>query len=214
MTARTTVHLLRHGEVYNPTKVLYGRLPGFRLSEDGRQMALNAAIHLAGRDVTYLVSSPLQRAQETAAPLAAEFGLPIATDERLIEAANAFQGKRVTGEGGVLKQPSSWLLYRNPFKPSWGEPYDQVARRMFAAALRARDQAEGHEAVCVSHQLPIVCLRRFAEGQRLWHDPRKRQCSLGSITSLVFAGDDIVEVGYAEPSGATPNDLADQHAGT
>ncbi|MCW2522745.1 MAG: hypothetical protein JWO63_1080 [Frankiales bacterium] len=213
MTATTTVHLLRHGEVYNPEKVLYGRLPGFRLSEAGRQMAVNAAAHLAGRDVSYLASSPLQRALETAAPLSAEFGLEIAVDERLVEAANAFQGKRVTGQGGVLKRPSSWPRYRNPFRPSWGEPYRQVAQRMYAAALRARDLAEGHEAVCVSHQLPIVCLRRFVEGQRLWHDPRKRQCSLGSVTSLVFRGDDLVEVQYAEPSGTTPNAIADQRPG-
>jgi broad specificity phosphatase PhoE len=211
---RTAVHLLRHGEVFNPDKVLYGRLPGFRLSEAGRQMSVNAAKHLVDHDVVQLFSSPLQRAQETAAPLAVEFGLPVLTDERLIEAANAFQGKRVTGEGGVLKRPSSWLLYRNPFRPSWGEPYQQIAQRMLAAALRARDLAEGHEAVCVSHQLPIVCLRRQVEAQHLWHDPRKRRCSLGSLTSFVFEGEEIVEVDYAEPSGTTPNDVAYQQGGS
>jgi broad specificity phosphatase PhoE len=84
---------------------------------------------------------------------------------------------------------------------------------MLAAALKARDRAEGHEAVCVSHQLPIVCLRRYVQGQRLWHDPRKRQCSLASITSLVFNGDEVVRVDYVEPSGSTPNDLARQQAG-
>ena len=208
------VHLLRHGEVFNPDKVLYGRLPGFRLSEAGRQMAVTAADALAGRNITYLVASPLQRAQETAEPLAATFDLPIATDDRLTEAANVFQGKRVTGPEGVLKKPSSWRYYRNPLRPSWGEPYEQVAQRMFAAALRARDLADGGEAVCVSHQLPIVCVRRYVEGQRLWHDPRKRQCSLASITSLVFEGDTVVRVDYLEPVGATPNDMTKQQAGS
>jgi broad specificity phosphatase PhoE len=207
---RTTVHLLRHGEVFNPDKILYGRLPGFRLSEVGQQMAVNAADWLTGRDVTYLVTSPLQRARETAEPIGSAFGLPVATDDRLVEAGNSFQGKRVTGPGGVLKQPSNWVRYRNPFRPSWGEPYRQVALRMYAAALKARDLAEGHEAVCVSHQLPIVCLRRYVERQHLWHDPRKRQCSLASITSLVFEGDDVVRVHYAEPSGTSSNDVTQQ----
>jgi broad specificity phosphatase PhoE len=211
--SRTTVHFLRHGEVFNPDKLLYGRLEGFRLSEAGVEMAKLAAKHLSGRDVTYLVSSPLLRAQQTAAPVAEEFGLEIATDDRLTEAGNAFEGKRVLGEGGVLKHPSSWLLFRNPFRPSWGEPYTQVAQRMFAAALKARDQAEGHEAVCVSHQMPIVCLRRYAEGRKLWHDPRKRQCSLASITSLVFSDDEVVRVDYAEPAGTTPNIMSKQPPG-
>ncbi|MCW2541410.1 MAG: putative proteinB [Frankiales bacterium] len=200
----TTVHLLRHGEVFNPDKILYGRLPGYRLSGAGETMAERAAKFLAERDVTYLVSSPLERAQQTAEPLAEVFGLTVATDPRLIEAANSFEGERV-GAGGVLAQPRNWVRYRNPFRPSWGEPYRQVALRMLAAALTARDAADGHEAVCVSHQLPIVCLRRYVERQHLWHDPRRRRCSLASITSLVFDGDDVVRVDYAEPSGQTSN---------
>ncbi|CAN5442459.1 histidine phosphatase family protein [soil metagenome] len=210
---RTTVHVLRHGEVFNPDRVLYGRLPGFRLSEAGRAMASTAARSLAGRDVTYLVSSPLLRAQETAGPLSEQFGLTIATDDRLIEAANAFEGKRVTGPGGVLKHPRSWPLFRNPFRPSWGEPYHQIADRMFAAVVKARDEAAGHEAVCVSHQLPIVCLRRQAEHLHLWHDPRSRRCSLASITSLVFEDDEVVRVDYAEPAGTTSNSVADSAGG-
>jgi broad specificity phosphatase PhoE len=211
--SRTVVHLLRHGEVFNPDKILYGRLPGFRLSEAGQAMAKRAAAYLAGHDVTYLVSSPMERAQQTAAPIAAEFGLQIATDEGLNEATNAFQGSRVAGPGGVLKRPASWPLFRNPVRPSWGEPYQQVADRMLAAALRARQQAEGHEAVCVSHQLPIVCLRRYAEGKRLFHDPRRRQCSLASITSLTFEDDRIVAVSYAEPAGSTSNRIEQQPPG-
>jgi broad specificity phosphatase PhoE len=212
-TSRTTVHLLRHGEVFNPDRVLYGRLPGFRLSEAGETMADQAAEYLAGRDVTYLVSSPLERAQQTARPIAAEFGLDVAVDEDLIEAANAFEGRRVAGRGGVLKYPSSWSKFRNPTRPSWGEPYQQILERMLAAAQRARKQAEGHEAVCVSHQLPIVCLRRYAEGKRLFHDPRRRQCALASLTSLTFEDERIVGVAYAEPAGATPNRLEEQPPG-
>jgi broad specificity phosphatase PhoE len=209
----TTVHFVRHGEVHNPAKILYGRLPGFRLSDAGVLMAEAAASHLAGHDVVYLASSPMQRAQETARPLAAMFGLEAHTDDRLLEATNAFEGKRLYGQGSVLRHPANWPLFRNPLKPSWGEPYEQIAQRMFAAALGARDQAAGHEAVCVSHQLPIVCLRRYVQGDKLWHDPRKRQCALASITSLVFADDQVVRVDYVEPVGSTPNDMAEQPSG-
>lgn len=89
----TVVHLMRHGEVANPDGVLYGRLPGYHLSELGRQMAERVAEHLAERDVTHVVASPLERAQETATPIAKAHGLDLDTDGRLIEADNVFQGK-------------------------------------------------------------------------------------------------------------------------
>ena len=119
----TTVHLLRHGEVQNPDAILYGRLPGFGLSELGVEMARRVAASLAGRDITYLASSPLERAQQTAAPAVESLGLDVVLDERLIEAANAFEGKRFGVGDGSLRRPSAWRLLYNPFRPSWGEPY-------------------------------------------------------------------------------------------
>jgi broad specificity phosphatase PhoE len=198
---RTVVHLLRHGEVYNPAAVLYGRLPGFRLSDAGVGMAKLAAAALAGRDVTYLVSSPLERAQQTAEPIAAEFGLAVAIDDRLIESENLFQGRTVEWGPGAFKHPDLWRYLYNPLRPSWGEPYAQIATRMMGAALAARDAAEGHEAVCVSHQLPIWILRRYAERRALYHRPDKRQCGLASLTSLTWYDDRLVSVTYSEPAG-------------
>jgi broad specificity phosphatase PhoE len=195
------VHLVRHGEVDNPEGVLYGRLPGFGLSEAGRLMAKAAADYLAGRDVTVLRSSPLQRALETAEPIAAEFGLPVKGDERLIEPWNHFEGMRFGVGDGALRQPRHWIYLRNPFRPSWGEPYREVAARMLAAVKDAALEADGHEAVCVSHQLPIWVTRRLVEGRPMWHDPRRRQCALGSVTSLTFSDGKISSVRYAEPSG-------------
>jgi len=89
---KTIVHLLRHGEVHNPEGVLYGQLPGYHLSDDGRVMAEAAAKWLAERDVTVLCSSPMERAQETAEPIAAALGLPVGIDERLIEGDNHASG--------------------------------------------------------------------------------------------------------------------------
>jgi broad specificity phosphatase PhoE len=203
VTTTTTVHLVRHGEVENPTGVLYGRMPGFVLSELGKRQALVVAEHLAGNDITHVVASPLERAQQTAAPITDSHRLTLETDDRLIEAANAFEGLRVAVGDGALRSPRYWPRLRNPFLPSWGEPYMQIARRMLAAAYRARARAEGHEAVCVSHQLPIWTLRRFLEGKRLWHDPRRRQCSLASLTSLLFTDERLVAIRYTEPAGAS-----------
>jgi broad specificity phosphatase PhoE len=204
----TVVHVVRHGEVYNPNRVLYGRLPGFTLSDRGLEQAELTATDLAARPIGYLVSSPLERAQQTAQPLADKLGLTVAIDYDLIEAANRLEGKPVAGGQGLFSDPSNLKYYRNPFKPSWGEPYTEIAARMVTAVNRARVEAEalgdGVEAACVSHQLPIVALRRFVEGQRLFHDPRKRQCGLASVTSLTFDGEVVVRVDYAEPAGATP----------
>jgi broad specificity phosphatase PhoE len=196
----TVVHVLRHGEVDNPTGVLYGRLPGFRLSPLGVEMAQAAADSLRGHDVTHLVSSPLERALQTAEPFAALFGLPVETDERLLESLNFFEGKRVGVGDGVLRQPKYWVQLRNPFTPSWGEPYRVIAARMYSALLAARAAAEGHEALVVSHQLPIWTLRRHLESKRLWHDPRRRRCALASLTSFHFDGVHLADITYSEPA--------------
>ena len=200
----TTVHMLRHGEVYNPTHVMYGRLPDFHLSDRGRGMAERVAKKLLDRDITHLVSSPLERAQETSAPLAAALGLSVHVDDRLLEAENSFQGQPFGPGDRAWAHPTAWPRLRNPFRPSWGEPYGQIAARMLAAAWAARDAAEGHEAVCVSHQLPIWTLRRLVERKPLSHVPTHRQCGLASLTSLTFDGNRVVRVAYSEPAGPEP----------
>lgn len=201
MTIRTIVHLMRHGEVHNPEGVLYGRLPDYHLSDLGKQMAERVAEALTGRDVTHLVASPLERAQETAQPAAKAFKLDITTDPRVIEAGNQFEGKTFGVGDGALKRPQNWWLLRNPLKPSWGEPYVEIAARMQAAIADARDAARGHEALIVSHQLPVWTARMALEGRHYFHDPRKRLCSLASLTSVTFEEDRFVSLSYTEPAG-------------
>jgi broad specificity phosphatase PhoE len=198
----TVVHLLRHGEVSNPDGILYGRLPGFHLSEEGRLMAKAAAGFLAGRDVAVLVTSPLERAQETAAPLAAQFGLAARVDGRLIEPWSHFEGTRFGVGDGALRRPANWWYLRNPFRPSWGEPYPAVATRMRAAMATAAAAAPGREAVCVSHQLPIWVTRLAAEGRHLWHHPGHRICALASVTSFSYLDGQFTLISYTEPAGA------------
>ncbi|WP_141362300.1 histidine phosphatase family protein [Glutamicibacter uratoxydans] len=203
----STVHLLRHGEVHNPDRVLYGRIPGFGLSDLGFKMAEGAGAYFAkhqerGGRIVRLVASPLIRAQQTAAPTGQALELPILTDDRVIEAENKLQG--LSNVATHLKKPEYWPLLVNPLKPSWGEPYkQQVARMREAMDFHRHEAVQEHgpdaEVVIVSHQLPIWVTRRDAEGKPLWHDPRKRECTLGSITSFDFEGDKLVSVRYTEP---------------
>ena len=201
MTEVTRVHLLRHGEVFNPLRVLYGRLPGFGLSETGERMAEMAAKALAGRDVVELRSSPLERAVQTAQPLIETFGAPFITDDRLIESENYFEGRSVADGWRSFTDREALRYLRNPFEPSWGEPYAHTAARMLDAVTDVRDAVRGHEAVLVSHQLPIYVLRRFVEGRHLWHRPDRRQCGLASLTSLTWEDGRLVAVTYSEPAG-------------
>lgn len=189
------IHLVRHGEVFNPNHVLYGRIPGFGLSELGHKMAKESADSMADHPVTRLYASPLQRTQESAAPWSAGFGMPITTDERLIEPWNDFEGTAGFG-ARVLRSPKFWPKLRNPFQPSWGEPYAQIAERMLAVIEDAWKATESGEVTLVSHQLPIWTVHRRLAGERLFHDPRKRRCALSSITTLVR--DDSAPLGFAE----------------
>jgi broad specificity phosphatase PhoE len=198
MAEITVVHLLRHGEVHNPNHVLYGRLPGYHLSANGRMMADAAADYFDGRPVAAVFASPLERAQETAQPVAERLNLPIVTDDRLIESGNVLEGKSVS-LASLAVNPANWKYLWNPVRPSWGEPYTEVVVRVRQVIDRARDAARGSEAVCVSHQLPIWVSRLAAEHRRLWHNPNTRQCALGSVTSLSFDGDELTGVSYAVP---------------
>nr|WP_208402684.1 histidine phosphatase family protein [Lysinibacter cavernae] len=195
------MHLVRHGEVHNPDGVLYGRIPGFHLSELGEQMAVAAADDLAtrGRNITTLLASPLQRAQESAAPISKALNLPIITEHRVIEPTNSFEGLPNHGKEAAFRKPRYWHRFWNPFRPSWGEPYRSVAGRMRAAMDDAWENSEG-DIVVVSHQSPIWMAHLDIAGKRLFHDPRTRRCDLSSITSFEKQSGTWVEVGYANPA--------------
>lgn len=204
MLALVRVHLVRHGQVENPNHILYGRQPGWSLSALGHRMAQRIADWSAPLELGALLVSPLQRAQETAAPIAELHKVKIITEERLIEAANVFEGKPFGVGDGVFKHPGAWRHLFNPWRPSWGEPYVDQINRMLASVFAAREAALSAgraEAICVSHQLPIWILRSYIEGRWLIHDPRRRECSLCSVTTIHFDGDGmIVGTSYQEPA--------------
>ena len=201
----TVIHLLRHAEVHNPDAVLYGRLPGFHLSDRGHAQAKLVAEHLAlqasltGHAIAAVVSSPLERARETAGPVAAALGLEPEVDDRLVESGNSFQGTGLAFRLAYL-MPSYWRRYRAPWRPSWGEPYRDIVTRVMSVVDERRRRHPGGQVVCVSHQSPIWVTRRHLEGRPLWHDPRRRECSHASVTSVAFDGDRFAGVTYTQPA--------------
>jgi broad specificity phosphatase PhoE len=204
------VHLVRHGEVENPTGVLYGRLDGFGLSERGHRMAELAAASLAGHDIRSVTASPLQRTRESAAPWIARFGGELRVDERLIEPTNRFEGINMRRD--LPRRPDLWRHLHNPQRPSWGEPFRSVQARMMAVIGDTWASVDGGEVVLVSHQMPIVMVARTVARKPLAHNPSKRRCALSSITTLERRGDEFVEVSYTEPAAELLADAVDTGA--
>ena len=192
----------------NPERILYGRLDGFELSERGEQMASRLANYFHDQPIVRVISSPLIRTTQTATPIAKAKGVVVDIDERLIEGTNAFQGGRVTAKR-LLGTPTLWPLLRNPLRPSWGEPYAEIAARMMAALDDARESVSSGDVVLVTHQLPIWMVHRQVAGVPLAHLPGSRRCSLASVTSFHQQNGKWRELSYAEPAGELLSDAID-----
>ncbi|MFM2412794.1 MAG: hypothetical protein RLZZ587_1127 [Actinomycetota bacterium] len=199
MTAER-VHLVRHGEVHNPDGVLYERLPGFGLSAYGRELAQSAVTAIDPTRVTGLVVSPLQRTKESVAPWEAATGKTAVEDDRVIEPWNEFRGLNLRGGRALLTRPDLWKFLVNPFRPSWGEPYEDIADRMLAAMWNAADSVDSGDVVIVTHQLPISTVHLKLSGKALAHNPARRRCALSSVTSFDVQPTGFVESGYWVPA--------------
>ena len=211
----TVVHLVRHGQVENPRRVLYGRLPGYHLSARGRAQAELLAGHFAGARLAAVLASPLERAQQTAAPIATAHSLEVRTDLRLIENSTIFEGAAGNLAWYILRHPKLWWKLRDLRAPSWGERNVDMVERVHAVVDAAREEFAGRQVVLVSHQGPIWVARLAFERRRLSHWPGRRRCTLASVTTLTFDGDQLTGVGYAEPAaaallGPAPTPLPDE----
>jgi broad specificity phosphatase PhoE len=196
----TTVHLVRHGKVENPAGVIYGRLPGYHLSDLGRRQAQAASARLAERNLKAVWSSPLERAQETAAIIAEPHGLDVVTDERLIESGTTLEGvgRRLRD---LALSPRHWWSLRNPLTPSWGESFEEIRQRMLAAVRAALAAAEGAEVAVVSHQTPVLIARLGLARRRVPPWLAFTRCETGSVTTIELEGDAVVSASYFAPRG-------------
>jgi broad specificity phosphatase PhoE len=193
-----TIHLVRHGEVENPKGVIYGRLPGYHLSDRGRRQAEAAADRLAGRDVGVIWASPLERAQETAAAIAARHKVEIVTDDRLIESDSTLEGVGRSAKS-FLRSPKNWWQFRNPLKPSWGESFVDIRIRMLEAVKEAAEDADGREVVVVSHQTPVLVARLALAQRNVPPWVGFTPCGTGSVTSLELEDGKVLTASYFAP---------------
>lgn len=194
-TLSGTVHLVRHGEVANPKGLIYGRLPGYNLSERGERQAEAAAERLASEDVAAVWASPLERAQETASAIAARHTLELATDERLLESGSTLQGIS-RNLVGVVMDPRRWWALRNPMRPSWGESFRDIRIRMLEVIEEALAGADGRAVVMVSHQTPVLVARLALAGRSVPPWLGRLPCETGSVTTMVLEGGRAVSASY------------------
>src|SRR5688572_22141300 len=191
-----TVHLVRHGEVENPKGVIYGRMPGYHLSERGRKQAEAAADRLADADLGVLWASPLERAQETAQAIGSRHpGIEIVTDERIIESGTTVEGVGRTAMA-FLRSPRHWWHFRNPWGPSWGESFEDIRARMKAAIEDAVEQAGGKEVAVVSHQTPVLVARLALARRRVPPWMSFTPCGTGSVTTLALEDGKVLQASY------------------
>lgn len=153
-----TLHLMRHGQVHNPGNILYGRLPGFRLSELGIQQAHAAAAWLADKPIKAIYSSPMERARQTAAIVAQRHAAhsPI-IDERIIEVSTPYEG-RPTAELAI----AGWDLYSGNEPPF--ETPGMVLERVLDFFERVACAHAGESAVAVAHGDILVFPWLYAQG--------------------------------------------------
>src|SRR5438105_10963884 len=154
MSAGTTVWLARHGEVHNPSNVLYGRMPRMRLTLEGRRQADALAAFLAARRLVAIYSSPMLRARRTA-----EFVLSrhpelgrVRIDSDLQEVRTGWQGEPLA----TLEQ-IDWDFYGNP-RAATDESLQMIHDRMHRWLGRILRRHAGSEVVGVSHGDPILIL--------------------------------------------------------
>ena len=170
------VYLVRHGDVENPRGVIYGQLPGFGLSEQGRAEARSAGTYLLGRDVGKVIVSPMLRTCQTAEILCDVIKRDFTVDPRLTEIHSPLEGKK-------------WLNAMLPHNLlRWArrrEPDGVVADRLVAAL---GDALGGHqrEVVLVSHGGCILVLAHALRDRRVPTWAHLGVCPTGSITTLAI----------------------------
>lgn len=193
------VHLIRHGAVRNPDGVVYGRLPGFPLSEEGRRQASRAADRLAGRPLVAVYTSPLERAVATAREVAARHGLEPQAREDLLEWE--VPSHWVGTPWSDLPQEELDEYLHHPLRSSFPEDLESLARRLAGAVREAHARHPEGEVAVVGHQDPLQAARLALTGRdlSLLHEIPKP--GHGAVVSL-HPGDPWGEVAHWEPTPA------------
>ena len=186
VTRPTTIVLVRHGQTPTTGRILPGRAPGLHLSEEGRRQAEAAARRLARLErVAAVYASPLERARETAMPIARTRGLALRIERGLLELdIGDWTGLRLDR---VSKKPEWQTVQRYPsgFRFPDGESFVEMQTRMTTTLVRLVERHRGATVIAVSHADPIKAALAHALGMHLDHFQRLA-ISPGSLTTIVY----------------------------
>jgi broad specificity phosphatase PhoE len=188
---KTIIHFVRHGEVENPKKLRYGRLPGFHLSETGRKQAEQAALFFIKRKISHIYTSPLERTQQTATLLGMAFPhVSIALDDRIMEVktSSQFEGK-----------PRDRGFYYPTQSSTDSESVAHILSRFSHFLEEKIIQHNGQEIIAVSHADPLGFLySKYVYSVE--SAMRGQYPQYASIYSYVFEGLTLKQVWYRDDS--------------
>jgi broad specificity phosphatase PhoE len=206
---RTRLFLVRHCEVFNPRGVLYGHLPGYRLSERGIRQAHSLGRRLAAERVRQIYTSPLQRARETAAIIASYLpGVEVTTTEELVEASFGKYLEGVKPRDVIWRRPL-WLIHMlRPGLLPRDETVAGMAERVQGPIDRLLRDHPGEGGVCISHGDPIQAFWVKADGRRDF-GLHRLECMKGGMLALDYEGTRLVAKTYQPPAEVDEAELPD-----
>jgi broad specificity phosphatase PhoE len=151
----TTFYLIRHGSNDMLPRALAGRLPGIHLNEQGRAEAQRVAERLQSKSIRYIFSSPMERARETAEPLARALNLPVQISEAMIEVDfGEWQGAEMTALNADERW-RRWTKFRSGLQLPAGEMMINIQARVVSEMIRLKDLHPGEHIALFSHGDPI-----------------------------------------------------------
>jgi broad specificity phosphatase PhoE len=159
---------VRHAQVWNPEGVVYARLPGFHLSDQGRQEAAALGDSLRAAPVQAIYASPLERASETAEILAAPHGLSVVVDDRLVEWSFWVHWQGLPWARIRERDPELLDLYADdPASTKLDEPLRVAADRVMAWARDAERAVPDGLVLGVTHEAPLAAALLAGSGSGL-----------------------------------------------
>jgi broad specificity phosphatase PhoE len=179
---KTTIHFIRHGEVYNPTDILYARIPRFRLNDTGRQQARSVAEYFQKASIAAIFHSPMLRARQTARIIATDHHLKLQETSLLDEIYTPYEGRPYKELRAI-----DWNIYKDI--PSEYEQPEEILQRVRKFSERVLRTYAGREVIGVTHGDIVLHAQMWARGMALTHEnrisiqPYPAPCS---ITTLVF----------------------------
>lgn len=163
---RTSIYFVRHGHVYNPTNIWYGRLPDFALSKEGKKQIEQTAAFLAGEDINYIYTSPMLRAKQTADIIKQKLTLrKIHFSKDLLEIKSSLQGMSFN-----YIQTLNYDVFAGPGKDIKGETIQEVANRMQQFIHTMIKKHPGKKIAAVTHGDPIMLVKAALTGLPIIND--------------------------------------------